>query len=55
MQEATPEEIEAVAAQEVEGVEVAPATGAAPQAEAVVEPEPEPEAEPEAAEEEEDK
>src|SRR5436305_1238018 len=29
VQEATPEEIEAVAAQEVEGVEVAPATGAA--------------------------
>jgi len=57
VQEATPEEIEEVAGQEVEGVEVAPATGAAPEAEAVVEPEPEPEpeAEPEAAEEEEDK
>jgi large subunit ribosomal protein L22 len=55
--EAAPEVLEEVAEQEIEGVEVAPATGDAPEAEAVTEaepeaaaePEPEPEAEPEAA------
>jgi large subunit ribosomal protein L22 len=52
---AEPEAIEDVAQQEVEGVEVAAATGDAPEAEAVpdaeaaLEPEPEPEPEPEAA------
>jgi len=61
VEEATAEEIAEVAEQEVEGVEVAPATGDDAEAEVVAEPEaaaepePEPEAEPEAAEEEEEK
>jgi large subunit ribosomal protein L22 len=63
VEEATPEEIEEIATQDVEGVEVAPATGDDAEAEVVAdqdveaaaEPEPEPEAEPDTAEQEEEK